>query len=232
MWKFFAVLALMTIMSWYTFKMDPRDFGDKMVINLTLFLSVVCTHPHLSLSPLLRLSLTSTSPSLFLSGCIFVCDRQRTAEGPLLHHRRLDDDWCLRFHLFCWYVTSPSPSLPLPLPLLLSHFNHKTSATQNFVVWLLCAGNNPLYLTVDTWSCIAFPVASLLYPFAFCFFVISFFLFFLLSFFLLICFDMYQVCPDVDAGDTKEEGEEEGGVSPAPAHLLQGQGRDQLEVIL
>lgn len=31
----------MTIMSWYTFKMDPRDFGDKMVINLTLFLSAV-----------------------------------------------------------------------------------------------------------------------------------------------------------------------------------------------
>ena len=95
------------------------------------------------------------------------------------------------FLLVC-NLSLPLPlPLPLLLPLLLSHFNHKTSATQNFVVWLLCAGNNPLYLTVDTWSCIAFPVASLLYPFvSFCFFVISFFSSsYYLSFFLsaLIC---------------------------------------------
>jgi hypothetical protein len=38
-------------------------------------------------------------------------------------------------------------------------------ATENFVVWMLCYDNNPLYLKIDTWSCIAFPVASLLYPF-------------------------------------------------------------------
>lgn len=76
-WKFFLVIGIMTVMSWYTFKMDPTDFGDKMVINLTLFLSTVSA----------RFIITKYLTKLFI-GCIFICRRQGASKGPISYNRR------------------------------------------------------------------------------------------------------------------------------------------------
>lgn len=40
--RVFLVLYFLIIMSWSTFSMGPDEFGDRMSINLTLFLSAVC----------------------------------------------------------------------------------------------------------------------------------------------------------------------------------------------
>lgn len=115
-WKFFAVIGIMTIMSWYTFKMDPSDFGDKMVINLTLFLSTVAF--------------------------LFVIDKGL----PKVPYFTIADKMVTGAFMFLFLA-----------------------ATQNFVVWLLFQSQNEIYKQIDTYSCIAFPIISILYVVLFVF---------------------------------------------------------------